>query len=513
MFKYIIHLINHMDDSERTFLSGNNTKAGLPELSRERIDQIIMEASKNSRFYQHQQRRLQQVAERARSLRLHQPTNTDVDRAEQEIDDYLTQIRETHKDGLYVHVDMDAFFAAVEQLHRPELADVPMAVGAEPMLSTANYKARQFGVSAAMPGFIARKLCPELVIVPHNYERYVAASEQVHAVFRRYDPNFSSFSLDEASLDFTKYLGGDVDIVVKEMREAVKSATGLTCSAGIGPTRQLAKMASNINKPDGQFTVPSPLLPWLHSQPVKRLCGAGKVTCALLKDAYDIQTIGDLYRNQTRVWLGLTRSRAEFLVSAAHGLASSAYDHHNGDPEDEDDVGRKSVSVERTHFPAITNLQQMDDILLDLSNLLFDDLQSKQLGCSNVAIKVKLADFQTLTRSCTVGHRIDSAREIYRLASQLLHKLAPASARLLGVRASALESTKPTLLDAFVVHSGGGDEQRMVQCPACTKQVVEERINDHLDTCLVPSQSPLKTKPTKKSKVGPMDYFTIKPDK
>lgn len=498
---------------DRTFLSGNNTKAGLPEeLSRDRIDQIILEASRNSKFYQHQQKRLQQVSERAKALGAVQYTEDELQRAEHEIEDYLTCLRETAKKAsVFVHVDMDAFFAAVEQLHRPELANVPMAVGSEPMLSTANYPARRFGVSAAMPGFIARKLCPRLVIVPLNYDRYVQASEQVHAVFRQFDPHFLSFSLDEASLDFTQY-GENVGAKVEEMRALVKSSTGLTCSAGIGPTRQLAKMASNINKPNGQFAVPltdtPQLLHWLHSQPVKRICGAGKVTCALLKEAYGVNTIGDLRRQQARVWLGLKGARAEFLVSAAHGLAPSMYD---GEAEDEEEssMSRKSVSVERTYFPPITDINEMDRVILELSDLLFEDLSGKQVGCSCVSIKVKLSDFQTLTRSHSVGHRVESAKEIYKISVMLLHKLAPASVRLLGVRASALESTMPTLLDAFLCSGVDVDslckQEEMVECPCCVKYIPASLINEHLDSCL--QSEPPKPKPKKPK--GPMDMFIL----
>jgi DNA polymerase kappa len=229
---------------DQSFLSGNNTKAGLPELSRERIDQIILEASKNSKYYHHQQRRQQQVSERAQHLRQRHFSPADLDQSKVEINSFINSLQEaTAKQGprVFVHVDMDAFFAAVEQLHRPELATVPMAVGGESMLCTANYEARKFGVSAAMPGFIARKLCPSIQIVPVNFGRYKEASERVHAVFRLYDPGFCSFSLDEASLDFTTHFQKSqtsVEEVVLEMRERVRSSTGLTCSAGIGPTRQ-----------------------------------------------------------------------------------------------------------------------------------------------------------------------------------------------------------------------------------------------------------------------------------
>ena len=500
---------------EHAFLTGNNTKAGVPERSREQIDEIILQASKGYRFFLHQEKRKQQVIERAAKMKERTFPQTLLAQATVEVDAFLDSLRKESepKKSVYVHVDMDAFFAAVEELHRPNLKNVPMAVGNDAMLSTANYAARKYGVSAGMPGFIARKLCPEIVLVDLNYDRYVAASELVQAVFKEYDPNFNSFSLDEASLNFTDLVQeGTAEDIAREMREKVKGATGLTCSAGIGPTRQLAKMASNMNKPDGQFSlfteVDGDLLGWLRKQPVKRISGVGKVTTALLQEAFGVKTIGDIYEKRAEIWLKMTRKQAEFLVSASCGLAGSMYD---GADED-NDGGRKSMSVERTYFPPLDNIDEMSSKLRLLSEYLAKDLENEQVACCCVSIKVKLANFTVLTRSHSVKKRIQSALEIFKISEDLLKRVNPKDARLLGVRASGLESTKPTSLDEFLAQGAEyTGEVQMVPCPICGLTVTESSINDHLDLCLcnesLKEEASGNQSKAKKMKKGPMDAF------
>jgi len=157
-----------------------------------------------------------------------------------------------------MHIDMDMFFAAVEIRDRPELATVPLAVGGESMISTANYVARKFGVRSAMPGFIARKLCPNLVFIGGNYEKYKEVAVVFHGLLREYDPELESMGLDEANLDITDYceangLTSDEQKkdLVREIRNRIFEATKLTCSAGIACNKMLAKICTDMNKPDG----------------------------------------------------------------------------------------------------------------------------------------------------------------------------------------------------------------------------------------------------------------------
>lgn len=494
--------------SDEIFLAGNNNKAGLPEQDRrQHIDQVIYEASKSSKFYQHQQERLKKAAARARILReaVSEYTGAQIQAAGIQVAQYIAAQRaDATRDTVHVHVDMDAFFASVEQLHNPALKDVPMAVGCEAMLSTANYEARKWGVSAAMPGFIARKLCPRLVIVPLDYDKYLAASEQVRTVFKQYDASFAAgWSLDEACLDFSGAGPDEVFRTVERMRAQVHRETGLTCSAGIASNRLLAKMASNVRKPNGQFMVPTDeadMLQWLHSLPVKRISGVGKVTELLLERSFDIRTIRDLHERRALVWLACTRKKAEFLVASAHGLPSAA-----GGDDDDQDASRKSVSAERTYFPPIECTEDMKHRLSEMCGLLADELAAKAMGCCCVTVKIKHADFTVLTRSSTVHKRLERADDLYSVAVRVLERMAVTSARLIGVRASGLESSRPTVLDRFVKDDVAVDD--CVACPVCAKPLSATIVNEHLDRCLAAGA---RAKADGKRK-GPMDLFVARP--
>ena len=164
----------------------------------------------------------------------------------------------------WIHIDMDMFYAAVEIRDKPELAAVPLAVGSESMISTANYEARKYGVRSAMPGFIARKLCPQLVIVPCNFSKYREVAAVFQEIVESYDPDFESMGLDEANLDVTEYCMNhqittdeQKENLALEIRTKIKEATQLTCSAGIACNRMLAKICTDMNKPDGQTFLPA----------------------------------------------------------------------------------------------------------------------------------------------------------------------------------------------------------------------------------------------------------------
>ncbi|KAK1892170.1 DNA polymerase kappa [Dissostichus eleginoides] len=187
----------------------NDNKAGMEGLDRDRINKIIMESSKGSRFYENELKRDQQVNQRIEKMMLQkaQITEQQLNKAQAQVEKMVAELeRSRDLSRLIVHVDMDAFYAAVEMRDCPELKDKPMAVGSIGMLSTSNYHARKFGVRAAMPGFIAKRLCPNLIIVPTNFDKYRAVSEEIREIFADYDPQFQPMSLDEAYLDFTEHL-------------------------------------------------------------------------------------------------------------------------------------------------------------------------------------------------------------------------------------------------------------------------------------------------------------------
>ena len=190
-------------------MSLNCNKAGMVGLDKEKINQVIEAASKGSKFYAKKQADQARIDRQVESMRqaLASLADTQLERARKEADRVVAQLRaDRDLSRTIVHVDMDMFYAAVEMKDNPRLANIPMAVGGMGMLSTSNYLARKFGVRAAMPGFIAKKLCPELVIVPTNMDKYAEVAEVVRGVFKEYDPNFAPMSLDEAYLDITHML-------------------------------------------------------------------------------------------------------------------------------------------------------------------------------------------------------------------------------------------------------------------------------------------------------------------
>lgn len=187
----------------------NDNKAGMEGLDKEKINKIIMEATKGSRFYGNELKKEKQVNQRIENMMQQkaQITSQQLRKAQLQVDKFAMELeRNRNLNNTIVHVDMDAFYAAVEMRDNPELKDKPIAVGSMSMLATSNYHARRFGVRAAMPGFIAKRLCPQLIIVPPNFDKYRAVSKEVKEILAEYDPNFMAMSLDEAYLNITQHL-------------------------------------------------------------------------------------------------------------------------------------------------------------------------------------------------------------------------------------------------------------------------------------------------------------------
>lgn len=518
-----------MTDEAAAFLGGCTTKSGVP-LDRNEIDKIILEASKGSKFYEHQQRRELRVSSKVHLLRQKKEQLAKdsllMQKAEVETRAYLSKLESRRNLGsTFVHVDMDAFFAAVETLKKPELATIPMAVGGESMLCTANYEARKFGVVSAMPGYIARKLCPQLVILKPDSESYREAGRQVRQVFQLYDPNFASHSLDEASLDLTTYLLGNpdetADQVVARMRCQVYEKTRLTCSAGIAVNRKLAKLCSNVNKPNGQFTLPADreaICQFMLSQKIKKINGVGKVSAKILVDLLGIETCSDLLANASWIRLLFSESHSEFLLRSCLGI--------EGLPGDDTNEERKSMSVERT-FKTIKSLSEMDQVLRRLCQELADDLEEKGLAGKTVGIKMKTSNFDTLTRAVTLHNHIYREEEIYRHATKILIKHHPADLRLLGVRLSSLTKVQVVeseirfrSLDDFANLNTSTESLHRPECPVCGSPIHVHpddlvRINEHIDQCIKKTERVEVSKNTSaqrksvRSNHGNLDKFLV----
>ena len=314
-----------------------------------------------------------------------------------------------------VHVDMDAFYASVEQRDRPELRGKPVVVawkGPRSVVCAASYEARKFGIRSAMPAVTAARNCPQAVFVPPDFPRYREVSRQVRQIFLRHTDLVEPLSLDEAYLDVTIEKTGlaTATETAKVIRAEIRAETGLTASAGVAPNKFLAKIASDWKKPDGLFVIrPHEVEAFLAPLPVGKLPGVGKTTGGALA-ALGIATVGDLAAFDPRE---LERRFGRFgirLHELAHGI-----DEHPVTP----DRPTKSVSCEDT-FPDDRPLAAIAPELDRLAERVWEATRRKQRQGRTVTVKLKTADFKILTRRVTPPHPPDSAAELARLGRELL---------------------------------------------------------------------------------------------
>ncbi|XP_054983047.1 DNA polymerase kappa isoform X2 [Sorex araneus] len=445
----------------------NDNKAGMEGLDKEKINKIIMEATKGSRYYENELKKEKQVNKRIENLMQQKAQITN------------------------------------QQLRKAQLQ------------STSNYHARRFGVRAAMPGFIARRLCPQLIIVPPNFDKYRAVSKEVKEILADYDPNFMAMSLDEAYLNITKHLqerqnwpedkrkcfiktanslendkpGNDVnklnelegsispllfedsppdlqppgsslqgnseeqnaqllqnsvvfgttaEEVVKEIRFRIEQKTALTASAGIAPNTMLAKICSDKRKPNGQYQIlptREAVMDFIRDLPIRKVSGIGKVTEKMLK-ALGITTCTELYQQRALLSLLFSETSWHYFLHIALGLGST---HLARDGE------RKSMSVERT-FSEISKAEEQYSLCRDLCGELAQDLQKEGLKGRTVTIKLKNVNFEVKTRASTISSVVSTSEEIFAIAKELLRTEIdadfphPLRLRLMGVRVSGFPS-------------------------------------------------------------------------
>jgi DNA polymerase-4 len=335
-----------------------------------------------------------------------------------------------------LHVDMDAFFASVELLERPELRGTPVIVGhpgARGVVLSATYEARSFGVHSAMPMTRARRLCPHATIIPPGHGKYSAVSRDVMEIFRAITPEVEPLSSDEAFLDVggaRRRLGSPAAIATL-IRAQVAERHGITCSVGVAPSKFVAKLASRECKPDGLLVVPaSEVVAFLHPLPVAALWGVGERTeQALVR--LGIRTVGDLAR------VPVATLRREFGV-AGERLAELAWGR------DERPVSAyvpdKSIGNEETFSHDVADPETIRRELLRLSERVAERLRAAGHVGRTVSVKLRRADFTTITRSRTLREPTDVAQEIYVVACELYASagLERARLRLVGVRAENL---------------------------------------------------------------------------
>ncbi len=338
-----------------------------------------------------------------------------------------------------LHVDMDAFYASVEQRDRPELRGRPVAVGGRPesrgVVAASSYEARTFGVRSAMPMSRAVRLCPELVIVPPDFAKYRAVSQQVFAIYRSVTPLVEPLSLDEAYLDVTENAWGEAlgMSVAKRLKARIRDETALTASAGVAPNKFLAKIASAWKKPDGLTVIaPERVESFLQGLPVDALWGVGPVTASRLRER-GIDKLIDVRHADPAVLRAAVGSWSDWLVKLAHG---------DDDRRVEPNRPSKSSSSECTYSHDLTDLERMREEIDSMARENAEWLKRRGLLARTVTIKVRYSDFTTVTRSDTRAPS-DDADGIARRAVLLLGKTEAHTrpVRLLGAGVYNLNNT------------------------------------------------------------------------
>jgi len=337
-----------------------------------------------------------------------------------------------------LHVDMDAFYASVEIQDNPDLEGKPVLVGGTPqqrgVVAACSYAARKFGIHSAMPMTQALRLCPQAVVLPVRMSRYIEASKQIRNVFYSYTPEIEPLSLDEAFLDVSGCLSlfGSAETIGKRIKQDIKDTTGLTASVGVSFNKFLAKLASDLNKPDG-FTVITEqnAQETLDPLPVSRIWGIGKVTAKGLEQI-GIHTVAQL-RTAPRYKLSMVLgNQADDILRLTQGI-----DNRSVEPNAE----AKSISAEETFPTDIRDKEVLTAILVHQVEEVAQRLRSEKLQCRTVTLKFRYGDFKTITRSGTLDRPTDITKVLLQKAMMLFeqwHRNSAGALRLLGFGASGL---------------------------------------------------------------------------
>ena len=335
---------------------------------------------------------------------------------------------------MILHLDMDAFFASVEQLENPALRGKPVIIGGgdRGVVATASYEARVYGIHSAMPVATARKLCPNGIFIHGRHQRYSEISASIMAALRNFSPVVQKASIDEAYLDLSGTAPENIRQTGRQIKQAVASASGgLSCSVGIAPVKFLAKICSDLDKPNGLFVLtPENVDEFLLRQPVSRLPGVGRHMQEKLK-SFGILTVQDLRNLSLSFMRECFGKWGEVLHARAHGIDPRQV--HENEPA-------KSEGSEHTFARDTRDRMELREALLRHADRVGSRLRKNQLAGRTITLKVKFENFAQITRSRTIESRTSETRTIYNIACQLLSALElPHSVRLIGISVSGFE--------------------------------------------------------------------------
>ncbi|KAH9466134.1 hypothetical protein Pst134EB_001200 [Puccinia striiformis f. sp. tritici] len=542
----------------------SSNKAGLLR-DPDQVAKIIYECSKGSKYFLNEQAKDARLTSQIEELRIKLDRQLamrrgNLDFEAQEAEQTAEALERTRVlDQIIVCVDADAFFCSVEEMYDPTLKGKAFAVGSG-VLTTASYEARKWGCRSAMAGYIASKLCPHLIFVEPDFKKYQAASDSIMNILRQYDPNLAPNSLDECYMNLTVYCR-DHNLSAGEatslMRQHVLKDTGLTVSAGIGPNVMIAKIAADLNKPDGQFECPSTrddAMKFMRDLPVRKVPGIGRVTERWL-EVLGVKKCGDIWEQKSKLLLMRSEISFDSLLRAYLGLGQT-------DIKPSLRESRQSVGCE-TSFKSLSKKEDFLQKLKELSQELAADLSRLQFAGRTLTLKIKLDTFEVLSRSVTpaiVGQRLlSSAEDLYKHAKQLLEReiegrhasfaqgkkvigcngARDISIRLLGIKISHLQDQKdcnpvngnplqkwmsnPTTSDKETKSNKGAVSSEETtsnkdvknvepsaserndskwKCPICNIQMVKndlQTLNEHVDLCLWKSMFLLSMPPIESS--------------
>ncbi len=338
-----------------------------------------------------------------------------------------------------IHIDMDAFYASIEQRDKPELCGLPVVVGGNPeargVVATCSYEARKFGVHSAMPAARARRLCPQAIFLRPRFDVYRREATRLRELLGRYTPLVEPLSLDEAYLDVTGCadLHGSATHIAEAIRSDIRHELELTASAGVSYNKFLAKLASDLNKPDGLAVIlPEQGEEFVARLPVGRFHGIGPATAARMKKL-NIHTGADLRRLEEYQLVRLFGRAGQFYYRIARGIDARAVNPN---------LERKSLGAEETFDTDLTGREPMLNALNSLSGEVATGLQRRRLCARTVTLKLRYQDFQTITRSMTLQTPLQTEVELYETAVVLLDRTEAhrKPVRLLGITASALDA-------------------------------------------------------------------------